>query len=88
MNVVTAALVGLALLVAPEIASACPVCNANGEEESRVAFILTTVFLSALPVVMIGLGAWVVWRRVRAIEQAPRPGERRPQSEWTRSPAS
>ena len=63
----------LALLALPRVAAACPVCNANGDEESRVAFILTTVFLSALPVAMIGIGAWFVWRRIRSAERAPRP---------------
>ena len=62
----------------PRVAAACPVCNANGEEESRVAFILTTIFLSALPVAMIGVGAWYVWRRMSAIERAPRPGGAHP----------
>ncbi len=62
----------LAVLL-PAVATACPVCNAYGEEESRVAFILTTVFLSGLPVAMIAVGAWLIWRRIRAAEQAPRP---------------
>lgn len=65
-------LVSTALFALPRVAAACPVCNANGEEESRVAFILTTVFLSALPVAMIGVGAWFIWRRIRAAERAPR----------------
>lgn len=61
------------LLVLPRVAAACPVCNANGDEESRVAFVVTTVFLSGLPVVMVGAGVWWVWRRIRAAELAPRP---------------
>ena len=69
-----ALVVAVALLaILPSAAAACPVCNAYGEEESRVAFILTTVFLSALPVAMIGVGGWLIWRRIRSGEQAPRP---------------
>lgn len=64
----------LTLLIAlPRVAAACPVCNANGEEESQAAFIVTTIFLSGLPVLMVGAGVWWVWRRIRAAELAPRP---------------
>ena len=54
----------------PEAAAACSVCY-GGEEESRSAFILTTVFLSVLPLAMIGSLVWWIARRVRAVE-APR----------------
>ncbi len=48
----------------PEAADACSVCYA-GAEESRKAFLLTTVLLSVLPLGMIGTLAWWVWRCAR-----------------------
>ncbi len=65
-------LVGLVMLTvslwAPEVL-ACPVCGST-KEESRVAFILMTGFLTAMPLLLIGAAIWVGVRRVRAAEQA------------------
>jgi len=58
-----ACLLSLAML-APDAASACSVCYV-GAEESRKAFLLTTVLLSLLPIGMIGTLAWWVWRHAR-----------------------
>ena len=59
----------LCAVLAPEAASACSVCNGGGEE-SRKAFLFTTVLLSMLPVGMIGTLAWWVWRHARAAEES------------------
>jgi di/tricarboxylate transporter len=48
----------------PDAAAACAVCY-GGAEESRKAFLFTTVLLSLLPIGMIGTLAWWVWRSVR-----------------------
>lgn len=54
------------LIVLPEAAAACPVCF-SGDEESRLAFLGTTVLLSLLPLGMVaGAGLWI---RKRAREQ-------------------
>jgi hypothetical protein len=60
---------GLAWLT-PVAAAACSVCF-SGSEESRAAFIGTTVFLSVLPLAMIGGLVWWIRRRLRAIESSP-----------------
>ena len=55
---------GLAALIvaAPAIAQACAVC-VDPEAENRTAFIITTVLLSALPLLLVGgMIAWL-WRR-------------------------
>lgn len=53
---------GVALL-APALALACPVCGVGTNEANRRAFIGSTIFLSLLPLAMIGgLVAWGVWR--------------------------
>lgn len=53
------------LALAPELARACAVCGAGADEDqSRVAYLLTTLALSALP---LGLfGGFVLWLRHRA----------------------
>ena len=51
----------------PDAASACSVCYV-GAEESRKAFLLTTVFLSLLPLGMVGSFVWWIWRRMREAE--------------------
>jgi len=56
----------------PEAATACAVCYGGGEE-SRNAFILTTVLLSVLPLAMIGSLGWWIWRRVREAEAGDAP---------------
>ena len=56
----------------PESAAACSVCYV-GAEESRKAFLFTTVLLSMLPVGMIGTLGWWIWRSARDAD-APREG--------------
>ncbi len=51
-------------------AFACPVCFAAKNEANRKAFLATTVFMSALPLLMVGAGAWWVARRIRENELA------------------
>ena len=52
----------------PQVGLACSVCF-SATEANRAAFISTTVFLSVLPLLLIGgLTGWL-WRRARAIQQ-------------------
>jgi hypothetical protein len=53
----------------PEAAAACSVCYA-GAEESRKAFLLTTLFLSVLPLGMFGALFWWFRRRMREADRA------------------
>ncbi len=53
-----------ALVLAPQIGQACAVCIGNSDE-NRLAFAVTTVFLTALPLVMIG--SVVFWLRQRVL---------------------
>ncbi len=55
------AAVFLAGVLAPEASDACAVCF-SGRDENRLAFTTTTVFLTALPLVMIGsVVGWLRW---------------------------
>ena len=65
---VTTILAAAALLF-PGAAEACAVCG-PGTEESRVAFILTTAFMTALPLALIG--GVVSWLRRRLAEMERR----------------
>ena len=62
----------LSAVLLPDAASACSVCY-GGAEESRKAFLFTTVLLSMLPVSMIGTLGWWIWRSARDAD-APREG--------------
>ena len=53
------------LLAAPRVAHACSVCF-SATDQARIAFIATTVFLSLLPMALVG--GLVLWVRRRAAE--------------------
>ena len=53
----------------PESALACSVCSA-GNDESRKAFLFTTVLLSMIPIGMIGTFAWWIWRHAQQAEES------------------
>lgn len=55
---------------APRMASACSVCTPGRDDETRVAFQVTTLFLTVLPLGLIGGVVWWLVRRARSIEQA------------------
>ena len=74
MRVLLALFVLAGLMAWPDPAAACAVCY-GGTEESRTAFIVTTLFLSVLPVGMLGGIAWIVWRRIRDVELGSRTPE-------------
>jgi hypothetical protein len=59
-----------ALLLAPTIAEACPVCMGGAEEEVRKAFIFATAFLTACPLLMVGGVVWWLRRTLRAASEA------------------
>ncbi|UCE87584.1 MAG: hypothetical protein JSU66_07680 [Deltaproteobacteria bacterium] len=70
-----AGLLAAPILWLPRVGWACAVCSAGRDDETRVAFILTTALLTFLPLGMIaGLLLWLR-RRARRLEadSAPRP---------------
>lgn len=48
----------------PTVALACPVCF-DPREENRLAFLLTTVFLTLLPLALMGGTVYWLWRRYK-----------------------
>jgi hypothetical protein len=64
------------VLASPGVARACSVCSAGRDGESQTAFILTTVFLTLLPLLGLGAAAWWLVRRARTLEgrAGPAPG--------------
>ena len=59
-----ALILAVVLLLAPELAHACAVCGAGvDDDQSRVAYLLTTFSLSALPLAM--FGGFLLWLRTK-----------------------
>ena len=61
-------IVGRRVLV-PRLATACSVCSAGRDEENRIAFIITTAFMTLLPLLLIGGLAFWLWGRFRALDE-------------------
>jgi hypothetical protein len=60
-----------AMIASPDVASACAVCF-DGPGESRQAFLITTAFLTLLPLGMVaGVGAWLRSRARRVESDQP-----------------
>lgn len=71
--VLVSLLVTWALVAAPRLAEACAVCTSGREDESNTAFLISTIFLSLLPLAGLGTLVFVVWRRLRALEAGREP---------------
>jgi hypothetical protein len=54
------------ILATPALALACPVCFNAKNEAARIAFLATTVFLTALPLFLIG--GTITWLAHRAAQ--------------------
>jgi hypothetical protein len=71
-------LLGLGLLVltgAPSVAQACAVCTAGRDEENALAFLLSTIGMSLMPLVALGTLVFVLWRRIQKLEMEGRDAE-------------
>ena len=53
---------------APSVAEACSVCTAGREDENAAAFLISTIFMSLLPLIALGTLLFVLWRRIQKIE--------------------
>lgn len=78
-----AAVAALAALAMPRLALACAVCSSGRDDETQLAFLIGTIFLSLTPLALIGGVAWALWRRVKRIAAEEAAGvirlpERRP----------
>lgn len=69
MNAALQTLVVAVLVAAPRLAEACYVCSSGRDDETRAAFLLTTVFLSVLPLAIVGGGVLWLRRRFRQLER-------------------
>lgn len=81
-SVLRATLVVALLVHAPAFVRACAVCGAGRDEENAFAFLMTTIFMSLMPLVAIGTLLYVLWRRIQKLEaereQAALLGAQRP----------
>ncbi len=62
--------VSAAILFLPRAGMACAVCTAGRDDESNAAFLVSTIFLSLLPLVALGTFVYVLWRRFQKLEQS------------------
>lgn len=53
-------------------ALACAVCF-SGREEGRIAYLLTAIFMTAIPLLALGAGIYWVVRKANASEREPAP---------------
>ena len=60
-------LIATVVFAIPAWAQACAVCF-GGEDDNRQAFIDTTVILTVLPLLVIGLFVWLMVRRISKVE--------------------
>lgn len=58
----------LAVLLLPRVVEACAVCTAGRDDENKTAFLISTIFLSLLPLAGIGTLVFVIRRRLRRLE--------------------
>jgi hypothetical protein len=65
-----ALVVATLVLLAPQLATACAVCFTGRSDETRVAFVVTTALLTALPLLLIGSFVWWLCRRAGQIRDA------------------
>jgi ABC-type tungstate transport system substrate-binding protein len=57
------------IALAPNAAVACAVCFTGRSDETRIAFMLTTVLMTALPLLLIGSLIWWLLRRAQQIQR-------------------
>jgi membrane protein DedA with SNARE-associated domain len=66
-GILVSAMVGI-LVWAPGLAEACSVCSAGRDEENQLAFLLSTIFMSLMPLITIGGVVYVLWRRFQRFD--------------------
>ena len=67
--VILSSWIAAASLLSSRISLACAVCSAGREDESNTAFLISTIFLSLLPLGALGTLVFVLWRRIQKLEQ-------------------
>jgi formate/nitrite transporter FocA (FNT family) len=65
-----AAAFAAAIIYSPSLAQACSVCTAGRDEENQLAFLLSTIGMSLMPLIAIGTLVFVLWRRIKKLEAA------------------
>jgi hypothetical protein len=80
-------LLAVAVVLAPRMAEACAVCSPNAGDPSGPAFARAALFLSLVPLFMLGGIGWYLWRRARQIAADEAAGVTRLPGRHERPPA-
>lgn len=65
---IASGLVAALALLAPALASACPMCLSGQGGGKIEAFAIGSIFLSVTPLAVIGLAVWYLRRRARQVQ--------------------
>lgn len=66
--VVSGMVAWIVTVAVPSVAAACAVCTAGKDEENAFAFLMTTIFMSIMPLAAIGTLIFVLWRRIQKLD--------------------
>jgi len=66
---VAAALLASSLAIVPRASEACAVCFVGNNDESRIAFLVTTGLLTLLPLLLLGGAFWWLRRRFAVLDR-------------------
>jgi hypothetical protein len=52
----------------PRVSDACAVCSAGRDEENAAAFLISTIFMSLTPLLVIGSIVYLLYRRIQKFD--------------------
>ncbi len=63
-----ATLTAILIVHLPQVSEACAVCSAGRDEENAAAFLISTIFMSLTPLIVIGSIIYLLYRRIQKFD--------------------